>query len=59
MEPDVPVVFTPDTEPYLGRQALLTFDREIPFSLWVNSHIATYTRANRANLRTCSEQRVK
>ena len=48
MEPrlpqDIPVVFTPDNEPYLGRQALLAFDLEIPFSLWVSSHIATYTR---------------
>jgi len=44
---EVPVVFTPDNEPYLGRQALLTFDQEIPFSLWVSSHIATYTRVNR------------
>jgi Transposase IS200 like len=25
---NVPVVFTPDNEPYLGRQALLTFDQE-------------------------------
>lgn len=30
---EVSVVFTPDNEPYLGRQALLTFDQEIPFSL--------------------------
>jgi hypothetical protein len=44
--PDIPVVFTPANEPYLGRQALLTFDREIPFSLWVSSHIAAYTRQN-------------
>ncbi len=34
LERDLPVVFTPANEPYLGRQALLTFDREIPFSLW-------------------------
>jgi hypothetical protein len=45
-----PVVFTPDNEPYLGRQALLTFDQEIPFSLWVSSHIAAYTRQNRETL---------
>jgi hypothetical protein len=45
-----PVVFTPDNEPYLGRQALLTFDQEIPFSLWVNSHIAAYTRSHRDQL---------
>jgi len=49
-ESDIPVVFTPSNEPYLGRQALLTFDREIPFSLWVSSHIAAYTRQNRENL---------
>src|SRR3990170_8333853 len=48
--PDIPVVFTPDNEPYLGRQALLTFDQEIPFSLWVSSHIAAYTRAHRDQL---------
>ncbi len=38
MPPHVPAVFTPDNEPYLGRQALLTFDGEIPFSLWVSLH---------------------
>ncbi|MBN1507880.1 MAG: hypothetical protein JW955_13600 [Sedimentisphaerales bacterium] len=43
-------VFRPDNEPYLGREALLTFDQEILFSLWVSSHIATYTQANRENL---------
>lgn len=47
---EMPVVFTPDNEPYLGRQALLTFDQEIPFSLWVSSNIAAYTRANRDKL---------
>jgi len=46
----IPVVFTPDNEPYLGRKALLTFDQEIPFSLWVNSHIAAYTRSHRDKL---------
>lgn len=46
----IPVVFTPDNEPYLGRQALLAFDQEIPFSLWVSSHIATYTRTHRDSL---------
>ncbi len=47
---DVPVVFTPENEPYLGRQALLTFDQEIPFGLWVSSHIAAYTRSHRDSL---------
>jgi hypothetical protein len=47
---DGPSVFTPDNEPYLGRQALLTFDQEIPFSLWVSSHIAAYTRSHRDEL---------
>jgi hypothetical protein len=46
----VPSVFTPDNEPYLGREALLTFDRAIPSSLRVSSHIATYTRLNREQL---------
>jgi hypothetical protein len=45
-----PAVFSPDNEPYLGRQALLVFDKEIPFSLWVSSHIAAYTRSNRERL---------
>lgn len=47
---ETPVVFTPDNEPYLGRPALLTFDQEIPFSLWVSSHIAAYTKSNRDDL---------
>jgi hypothetical protein len=47
---DIPVVFTPGNEPYLGRDALLRFDKEIPFSLWVSSHIAAYTRINRGSL---------
>jgi len=50
--PDTPVVFTPENEPYLGRKALLTFDQEIPFSLWVSSHIAAYTRGHRDELST-------
>ena len=47
-EPDdlPPAVFTPDNEPYLGREPLLAFDKQIPFSLWVSSHIAAYTREN-------------
>lgn len=49
-KPDIPVVFTPDSEPYLGREALLTFDKEIPFSLWVSSHIAAHTRRHRGQL---------
>jgi hypothetical protein len=47
---DIPIVFTPDNEPYLGRQALLAFDQEIPLSLWVSSHIASYTRSHRESL---------
>src|SRR2546425_956342 len=46
----IPAVFTPANEPYLGRQALLTFDKEIPFSLWISSHIAAYTRSHREQL---------
>jgi len=45
-----PAVFTPDNEPYLGREPLLMFERQIPFSLWVSAHIAAYTRENRKNL---------
>jgi hypothetical protein len=48
---EIPVIFTPDNEPYLGRQALLTFDQEIPFSLWVSSHIAAYTRTHPEQLK--------
>ena len=48
--PNIPVVFTPDNEPYLGRDALLTLDKEIPFSLWVSSHIAAFTRSHRDGL---------
>lgn len=47
---EIPVVFTPANEPYLGRQALLTFDQEIPFSLWVSGQIAAYTRSHREEL---------
>jgi hypothetical protein len=47
---NIPVVFTPDNEPYLGRQALLTFDQEIPFSLWISGEIAAYTRSHREEL---------
>lgn len=46
-EHEVPVVFTPENEPYLGLQSLLEFDKEISFSLSVSSHIAKYTRSNR------------
>jgi hypothetical protein len=44
---DPPAVYMPDNEPYLGRPSLLSFDRQISFTLFVNQHIAAYTRANR------------
>jgi hypothetical protein len=44
------VVFNPGNKPYLGREALLIFDKEIPFSLWVSSHIAAHTRSNLGRL---------
>jgi hypothetical protein len=47
---EVPAVFDPGNEPYLGRNALLVFDKEIPFSLWVSRHIAAHTRSNRGRL---------
>lgn len=47
---DIPVVFTPENEPYLGRTSLLKFDQLIPFSLWVSGHIAAYTQSNRDSL---------
>lgn len=45
-----PVVFTPDNEPYVGRASVLALDHEIPFALWVSSHIAAYTRSHRDEL---------
>lgn len=46
----IPSVFTPDNEPYLGSQALYSFDQEIPRSLAVSSHIASYTREKSQDL---------
>jgi hypothetical protein len=41
--PQHPVVFTPDNEPYLGRQKLYTFDLMISYSLQQNALIAPRT----------------
>lgn len=47
---DIPAIFTPDNEPYLGRESLYTLDKEIRFSLWVSSHIAAFTLQHRPEL---------
>jgi hypothetical protein len=43
---DLPVIFSPDNEPYLGRESVLHFDQIILYSLKTNSEIAAYTHAN-------------
>lgn len=40
---DAPVVFTPDNEPYLGRESVFHFDQVILSCLEANSDIAQYT----------------
>ena len=47
---DQPLTYSPDNEPYLGSEALLCFDKNIPFCLWVSSHIAKYTHNHRNEL---------
>lgn len=44
---DIPAVFTPDNEPYLGLSSLLWFDRIICWSMEANVIAATWTRQNR------------
>jgi hypothetical protein len=41
-----PVVFTPDNEPYLGRQSVYHFDQVILSCLEANKEIAAYTRTS-------------
>lgn len=42
-----PVVFTPDNEPYLGRESVFDFDRTITSLIEQQHKIAAWTRANR------------
>ncbi|AIC17177.1 DUF5677 domain-containing protein [Nitrososphaera viennensis] len=43
MEKEEPTVYTPDNEPYLGRETVLAFDNAIIACLNANKHIAPYT----------------
>ena len=47
---DIPSVFTPDNEPYLGLESLLWFDRIICWSLECNGKVANWTRRNGSSL---------
>ena len=40
----MPVIYTPDDEPYLGREAVYQFDVTIKACLDTNAHVAAYTR---------------
>jgi len=42
----MPVVFTPDNEPYLGRESLFRFDQIIVWCMENNGRIAEYTRVH-------------
>lgn len=47
---DIPPIFTPDNEPYLGLESLLWFDRIICWSLEANAKVADWTRGNSSSL---------
>ena len=47
---EIPPVFTPGNEPYLGLESLLWFDRIICWSLESNTKVARWTRQNSNNL---------
>lgn len=47
---DIPAVFMPDNEPYLGIKSLLWFDRIICWCLAGNQSVAGWTRENRDRL---------
>jgi hypothetical protein len=44
---DGPVIFTPDTEPYLGREPVLHFDKMITAVMEQQHRIAAWTRGHR------------
>ncbi len=43
---EIPPVFTPDNEPYLGLESVLWFDRIICWSMESNTQVAAWTRRN-------------
>jgi hypothetical protein len=43
---EIPAVFTPDNEPYLGLESLLWFDRIICWSMESNTKVARWTQQN-------------
>lgn len=47
---DIPAVFTPDNEPYLGIESVLWFDRIICWPMESNVKVACWTRQNSASL---------
>ncbi len=47
---EIPPVFTPDNEPYLGLESVLWFDRIICWSMESNTHVAAWTRRNSETL---------
>jgi hypothetical protein len=47
---EIPPVFTPDNEPYLGLESVLWFDRIICWSLESNTKVARWTRQNSKTL---------
>ena len=49
-EPGDHMIFTPDTEPYLGRESVFCFDKVICSCLEANTHVATYTRINESTM---------
>ena len=52
-----PIIYTPDNEPYLGRETLLAFDKSIIASMKVNKDIAPYTyKINKSDLQSAACQ---
>ncbi len=43
MENNIPIIFTPDNEPYLGRELLYQFDQIITSCLKINENVARLT----------------
>jgi len=43
----MPVVFTPENEPYLGRSSVYQFDQTILSCLKINEDVASYTRTHK------------
>lgn len=51
------MIYTPDNEPYLGRETLLAFDKSIIASMKVNKEIAPHTyKINKSNLQSAACQ---